>query len=910
MSNKRISQFTEAFSASTESFLAIVVNGVNFKIKKSNFIDPLPTPMKSDWLATSGISEILNKPIIYIPPFNTVNDSYFPRLRDNSQFGPIGSYSYDFSDANIGAINDSYGQVGQIGVHPSELYGALGTSTYAFGYNVSVQGYGDVVFGMFNHSDTTSQFSTLFGRNNYNSTYNTLISGSYNKTPFTYLGHKTVFGNGNIVNGSAGLTSGVALLNKSFGTTVLGQANLDYTNTEQGVNNEISPILIVGNGNIATPIGLWTSTSRSNALELLKNGLMTLPSVTNALITSDTTGKAVITKEYLNSVITTSESGKVTSVTNTDLTNTITGTSTNPIVSRTAITGDVVIPIASNVATLTTVNANVGIFGNTSNVTQSTVNAKGLTTAIANVPIQIVQSQVTGLVADLVGKQATLVSGTNIKTINGNALLGSGDVTIPTPTFQQVLTVGNTSNGINAIMDNATFKFTSSFNDSEIGSNSITFRDIPNNRNFIVNGNGGFDWRDNNSTSGISLGFYRVSSGVGTFLFPEKNAGSYTLTTTEDFKTINSQSIVGSGNISLATTSDLAIAKINEGNGFGYVIYGRDPLNFGNIGLNAIDLSSSTGASSTRGATGTLSVVGGGENNTASSTRATVSGGGDNTASNFFTTIGGGYGNVASGPGSVIGGGAYNETTADGTFVGGGSSNRASGVQSTVLNGTSNIASGVQSVIINGNAHTAPSFGEVVMGINSKPAASATPGSIVSTDRLYTLGNGTGTGTSQLSNAVEVYKNGSFLLPSITNALIDSGGNKSVITKEYLTATVSSGNYTPTFGTFSNGASGTVFGISSYTRVGNVVTATIGFEVAYTAANTDTAFTISLPVNRTSTLSYNIGSGAGVINVGGVDPSVSFRTQSNSVDKVTVIFHPKYIGGVNGSITIMYNVNN
>jgi hypothetical protein len=47
---------------------------------------------------------------------------------------------------------------------------------------------------------------------------------------------------------AVGLTSGVALLNKSFGTTVIGQANADYTNTEQGVNIETAPLFIVGNG--------------------------------------------------------------------------------------------------------------------------------------------------------------------------------------------------------------------------------------------------------------------------------------------------------------------------------------------------------------------------------------------------------------------------------------------------------------------------------------------------------------------------------------------------------------------------------------------------------------------------------------------------------------------------------------
>lgn len=40
------------------------------------------------------------------------------------------------------------------------------------------------------------------------------------------------------------------------------------------------------------------------------------------------------------------------------------------------------------------------------------------------------QSDVTGLVADLAAKQSALVSGATIKTVNGNSLLGSGDVVI------------------------------------------------------------------------------------------------------------------------------------------------------------------------------------------------------------------------------------------------------------------------------------------------------------------------------------------------------------------------------------------------------------------------------------------------------------------------------------------------
>jgi len=40
------------------------------------------------------------------------------------------------------------------------------------------------------------------------------------------------------------------------------------------------------------------------------------------------------------------------------------------------------------------------------------------------------ESDVTNLVSDLGGKQATLVSATNIKTINGSTLLGSGDLVV------------------------------------------------------------------------------------------------------------------------------------------------------------------------------------------------------------------------------------------------------------------------------------------------------------------------------------------------------------------------------------------------------------------------------------------------------------------------------------------------
>jgi hypothetical protein len=111
----------------------------------------------------------------------------------------------------------------------------------------------------------------------------------------------------------------------------------------------------------------------------------------------------------------------------------------NSKVSNATHTGDAT---GATALTLATVNSNIGSFGNASNVPQYTVNAKGLTTASANVPIQIAESQVTNLVTDLSNKQATLISGTNIRTINGNTLLGSTDLTIPVATDATTLAKG------------------------------------------------------------------------------------------------------------------------------------------------------------------------------------------------------------------------------------------------------------------------------------------------------------------------------------------------------------------------------------------------------------------------------------------------------------------------------------
>jgi hypothetical protein len=142
---------------------------------------------------------------------------------------------------------------------------------------------------------------------------------------------------------------------------------------------------------------------------------------------------------------------------------------TNAVISATdtvlSAFGKLQAQITANLSTLTshtsntsnphaTTKAQVGL-GNADNTsdankpvstaTQTALNAKQ-DTLVSNTNIKTVNST-TLLGSGNIAVQSTLVSGTNIKTINGTTLLGSGDLTISTatPTLAQVTTAGNTT---------------------------------------------------------------------------------------------------------------------------------------------------------------------------------------------------------------------------------------------------------------------------------------------------------------------------------------------------------------------------------------------------------------------------------------------------------------------------------
>ncbi len=367
--------------------------------------------------------------------------------------------------------------------------------------------------------------------------------------------------------------------------------------------------------------------------------------------------------------------------------------------------------------------------------------------------------------------------------------------------------------------------------------------------------------------------------------------------------------------ITIYTIPDIPLDKINEGNGDGIVIRGRISVNYGNIGLNAVDLSLSTGVSSTKGATAESAFTEG-QNTTASKLAAHAEGLGTNSDGIGAHTEGvdsraleyaahaEGNDTESSGIGSHSEGvnttaseeGAHSEgrnTSAlaafchaegDGTYI-----------EALSGHGEGRNGQGYGDVShVGGDENYSRSYAEFSTGHfgTDQPGSSNT---IVPTDRLFNIGNGLSGGSR--SNALTLLKNGLATLPSVTNALITAASGKAIVTKEFLIAELpivdgSETKVTPSAGISASGngtiATPYVIGIDNLQKI---ITYPADFTgTNYTISNGDnnytividnasTACTITIPAGLISKI------GVGFILKGTAD--VTFTTSGTTIQNPT-----------------------
>ncbi|WP_299105563.1 hypothetical protein [uncultured Tenacibaculum sp.] len=220
---------------------------------------------------------------------------------------------------------------------------------------------------------------------------------------------------------------------------------------------------------------------------------------------------------------------------------------------------------------------------------------------------------------------------------------------------------------------------------------------------------------------------------------PDYQAGTnVTIDTSNPLQPIISASVGG---------ASTGLEQVTEEGKKGWRLVGRNPSNYGSIGTNAVDLSINDYGSSTKGATGNYS------------------------HSEGLSTSASGIGSHSEGQNTAASG---DKSHAEGNL--------------TIASGDSSHAGGMY--------NTAPSFCERTIGMFG---TNYTPNSDTlwnATDRLFNIGNGTDNLSANRSDAFTVLKNGTITAPSLTNTLINTAGNKSLITKEYADANYAGGGTT------------------------------------------------------------------------------------------------------------------
>ncbi|MDA6072834.1 hypothetical protein NJT12_24760, partial [Flavobacterium sp. AC] len=140
------------------------------------------------------------------------------------------------------------------------------------------------------------------------------------------------------------------------------------------------------------------------------------------------------------------------------------------------------------------------------------------------------------------GTDKTLATTDDFKTINGQSIIGVGNIPIPVPTLNDIVDNGGRALTGGRYITSTWENFFSSFYAGQFevkdGNNVSLFKPTR------------IEWY--NPTSRFTTSFSGFNGGGANFNLPNKGSGSQqTLTTEDSFKTINGESIIGSGDITI-----------------------------------------------------------------------------------------------------------------------------------------------------------------------------------------------------------------------------------------------------------------------------------------------------------------------------------------------------------------------